>query len=170
MDAEGESALDRPEAEGGERKRAHGSRKGTLCILGDPRAHKASDLTLTEGIADALALASRYMATSAAFRRRRSEGRGGGAGRLVRYLDGHDPLADRDAPGVRTGWELRDACAEAGFDLHVKLLPPGYKDAAAAAAPLGTLDMELVRELTRDLQEKDGLPQWEAARVAVLTT
>ena len=89
---------------------------------------------------------------------------------MVRYLDGHDPLG-RSGRTRRpdSGWELRDACAEAGFDLDVKLLPPGYKD-AAAAVPLGTLDMELVRELTRDLQEKDGLPQWEAARVAVLTT
>ena len=169
MDAEGESALDRSEAEGGERKRAHGSRKGTLCILGDPRAHKASDLTLTEGIADALALASRYMATSAAFGGGGVRGAEAALAAWCATWTATTLWADRDAPGVRTGWELRDACAEAGFDLHVKLLPPGYKD-AAAAAPLGTLDMELVRELTRDLQEKDGLPQWEAARVAVLTT
>ena len=171
VDADGNAALDRPEAEGGERKRAHGSRKGTLCILGDPRAHTARHLTLTEGVADALALASRYMATPAAF------GGGGVAGAeatLAAWCATWTSVtlwADRDVAGVRKGWELTDAFEKASLTLSVRLLT-AHKDAAAAAAysPLTTLDMDLVRELTRDLQGLDGLPQWEAARLASLTT
>ena len=80
--------------------------------------------------------------------------------------------ADVDAAGIKAARELRAALARLGRELSIKALPQGLKDPAAAAAtsPLPLLDVALVRELTAELEAADGLPRWEAARIAALTT
>ena len=66
MDSEGVPALDKPATEEGLSKRSYGIRQGAVCVLGDPRPENAVGLILVEGLADALALASRYPETAAA--------------------------------------------------------------------------------------------------------
>ena len=170
VDAAGAKALDRPEADGGTSKRSHGQRDGTLCIMGDPRPGKASHLSLTEGVADAVGRSARDMATAAAFGGVSVKGAASELATWLATWRSTTLWADKDAAGIRAGWELRDACAEAGIALDVRLLRD-CKDVAEAASlhRLPTLEMDLVRELTRDLQQKDKLPQWEAVRLAAFT-
>ena len=66
LDAEGMPALDKPAEEGGLGKRSYGIRQGAVCLLGDPRPESAVGLVIVEGLADALALASRSPETAAA--------------------------------------------------------------------------------------------------------
>ena len=64
VDRDGRPVLDRPEASGGRDKRSRGPQLGTVVVLGDPRPGDSCGLALAEGLADALALASRGMDTA----------------------------------------------------------------------------------------------------------
>ena len=171
VDARGNPAKDRPEAADGLSKRTHGPRGGTVCVLGDPRPGRSHGLVLAEGLADALALAARDVATAVSC---------GGTSGLVEpdlaswaaAFPSVTVWADVDAAGIKAAREMRIALARLGRELSVKTLPQGLKDPAAAAAtsPLTLLDVALVRELTAQLEAADGLPRWEAARIAALTT
>ena len=171
IDEAGNPALDRPETEGGLPKRTYGPRGGTICVLGDPRPGTSQGLALGEGLADGLALAARDLATAVAC--------GGTSGLaspgLITWCTSFRTVklwADVDAAGIEAARKLRIALAYAGRDLNIRILPAGLKDpaVAAAATPLQPLDLPLVREIAAEIVSGDGLPLWEAARIAALTT
>ena len=169
LDSDGAPALDRPAAEEGLSKRSYGIRQGALCVLGDPRPGSAVGLILVEGLADALALASRYPETVAAV--------GGVSGmqadRLIDWLAMWASVtlyADDDPDGVASARRLRRMLAHRGLVISVYTLAGGHNDPGDYAAdnPLADVDMDAAREFARDL-EQEGLPRWEAARLAMMT-
>ena len=168
IDAEGAPALDRPAAEEGLSKRSYGVRQGAVCILGDPRPDSAVGLILVEGLADALALASRYPETAAAV--------GGVSGmqadRLLDWLAAWPSVtlyADDDPDGIDGARRLRRLLAHRGLDITVYTLGGGHNDPGEYAAdnPLADVDLDAAREFAADLTD-EGLPQWEAARLAMM--
>ena len=163
VDRSGSPALDRPD---GLSKRTHGSRTGAVCMMGDPRpeASTTGTLLLTEGLADAMAMAARLPHTAAAV---------GGTSGLHPETFGHwlsswdsvEVHADADAEGLAAARRLWRRAQD------IKLLRmPHVKDVAdfAASDPLPHVDLDAARELAADL-EAEGLPRWEAARQAVLS-
>ena len=180
VDGEGRAALDRPRDDGGLAKRTYGRSAGMLALLGDSRPTHAHGLDLAEGLADALALASRRMETAASV-----GGTSGLAalaeppvptwlaawGSLTLWADNDEPNRLGRRPGHDAARRLRADLDRHDIRLTVLTLP-GAKDAAEATAhsPLPVLDLETVRDLTESLMESDGLPRWEAARIAALTT
>ena len=170
VDAAGAPALDRLATGGGLAKRSHGPTTGAVTLLGDPRPARAHGLDLAEGLADALALASRRVATAAAV-----GGTSGAAGMVdaATWLAAWEPLilwADSDEAGLQAARRLRANLARLGVRLDARTLPAA-KDAAEACAraPLPVLDLDTVREFAADLTG-EGLPRWEAARLAALAT
>ena len=169
LDDEGAPALDRPADEGGLSKRSYGIRQGAVCLLGDPRPESAVGLVVVEGLADALALASRSPETAAAV--------GGVSGlqadRLVDWLSrwpGVTVYADDDPDGVDGARRLRRLLAHRGLEISVYTLTGDHNDPGDFAAdnPLSDVDLEAAREFAADLED-EGLPRWEAARIAMMT-
>ena len=167
VDDAGAAAQDRPE---GLPKRSHGPTTGAVTLLGDPRPAWSHGLALAEGLADALALASRRTETAAAL-----GGTSGAAGMAdaAEWLGAWDSLtlwADSDEAGLRAARNLRADLARRGIRLDARALTTA-KDAAEATAraPLPALALDTVREFAADLTG-EGLPLWEAARLAALTT
>lgn len=165
VDDKGQPALDRPESEGGMTKRTYGVRKGSLCIMGDPRPEFSTGLALAEGIADALALAARDTFTAASV--------GGTSGMAEGDLDDYimtfqavKVVADSDIDGIAAARAIR---RRLGQD-HVRAVTiDGAGDPADAAANIGLSDIEdldPIREFASDLR-REGLPGWEAARLAI---
>ena len=168
LDAEGLPALDKPAEEGGLGKRSYGIRQGAVCLLGDPGPESAVGLVIVEGLADALALASRSPETAAAV--------GGVSGlqadRLLDWLSrwsGVTVYADDDPDGVDSARRLRRLLAHRGLETGVYTLTGGHNDPGDYAAdnPLEDVDMDAAREFAQDL-EQEGLPRWEAARLAMM--
>ena len=168
LDAEGMPALDKPAEEGGLGKRSYGIRQGAVCLLGDPRPESAVGLVIVEGLADALALASRSPETAAAV--------GGVSGlqadRLLDWLSRWSSVtvyADDDPDGVDSARRLRRLLAHRGLETSVYTLAGEHNDPGDYAAdnPLEDVDMDAAREFAQDL-EQEGLPRWEAARLAMM--
>ena len=168
LDAEGLPSLDKPAEEGGLGKRSYGIRQGAVCLLGDPRPESAVGLVIVEGLADALALASRSPETAAAV--------GGASGlqadRLLDWLSRWSSVtvyADDDPDGLDSARRLRRLLAHRGLETSVYTLTGGHNDPGDYAAdnPLEDVDMDAAREFAQDL-EQEGLPRWEAARLAMM--
>ena len=143
-------------------------RQGAVCLLGDPRPESAVGLVIVEGLADALALASRSPETAAAV--------GGVSGlqadRLLDWLSRWSSVtvyADDDPDGIDSARRLRRLLAHRGLETSVYTLAGGHNDAGDYAAdnPLEDVDMDTAREFAQDL-EQEGLPRWEAARLAMM--
>ena len=169
LDAEGMPALDRPANEGGLAKRSYGIRQGAVCLLGDPRPESAVGLVIVEGLADALALASRGPETAAAV--------GGVSGlQADRFLDwlsrwsSVTVYADDDPDGIDGARRLRRLLAHRGLEISVYTLAGNHNDPGDYAAdnPLSDVDLDAAREFAQDLEE-EGVPRWEAARLAMQT-
>ena len=133
LDAEGLPALDKPAEEGGLGKRSYGIRQGAVCLLGDPRPESAVGLAIVEGLADALALASRSPETAAAV--------GGVSGlqadRLLDWLSrwsGVTVYADDDPDGVDSARRLRRLLAHRGLETSVYTLAGEHNDPGDYAA------------------------------------
>lgn len=172
IDADGMPALDRAEVDGGVSKRTYGSASGAVTLLGEARPDLGVGLDMAEGLADALALASRRLETAAT-----TSGTSGlpalGEPPASTWLALWPALtlwADDDSPGIEAARKLRSALARQDIPLDARTLP-GRKDAANATktSPLPVLDLDVVREFAKDL-ESEGLPRWEAARIAALST
>ena len=168
LDADGLPALDRPADDEGLQKRSYGIRQGAVCLLGDPRPESAVGLEIVEGLADALALASRSPETAAAI--------GGVSGlqadRLLEWLSRWSSVtvyADDDPDGIASARRLRRLLAHRGLEVGVYTLTGDHNDPGdyAAANPLDDVDMDAAREFAQDL-EQEGLPRWEAARLAMM--
>ena len=169
LDADGLPVLDRPATEEGLSKRSYGIRQGAVCLLGDPRPESAVGLVIVEGLADALALASRSPETAAAV--------GGVSGlQADRFLDWLSQwaivtaYADNDPDGIDSARRLRRLLAHRGLEVGVYTLTGDHNDPGDYAEdnPLGDVDVDAAREFAADL-ETEGLPRWEAARLAMLT-
>ena len=169
LDSEGLPSLDRPEPENGLSKRSYGIRQGAVCLLGDPRPDSAVGLILVEGLADALALAARYPETVASV--------GGVSGLqpdlLAGWLVGWSSVtlyADDDPGGIEGARRLRRGLVRYDMDITVYTLGGLHNDPAAFAEdnPLDSVDLDSAREFAADL-EREGLPRWEAARLAMMT-
>ena len=169
LDSEGRPALDRPENADGLAKRSYGIRQGAVCLMGDPRPESALGMNIVEGLADALALASRGPETTAAV--------GGVSGlqadNLASWLSGWPSVtvyADDDPDGIEGARRLRRLLAHRSIEISVYTLTGDHNDPGdyAAANPLADVDLTAAREFAQDL-EQEGLPRWEAARLAMMT-
>ena len=170
VDSEGRAVLDRPGHAGGRPKRTHGVRRGSVAMLGNPLPSDAPGLNLAEGAADALALAARLPETAVAV-----GGVGGmGIDSLRDWLSGWlrvNLYADNDAKGLSVARRLRRLMVAQNVAVGVYTVGSGYKDAADFAAdnPFDPdVNLDAARELAADLAG-EGIPAWEAARLAVQT-
>ena len=160
VDAAGLPAPDRPGPEG-LTKRSHGSLAGAICVLGLPAG--APGINVAEGLADALALAARLPWPAVCM--------GGTAGyrnqALAAWLAGFGAVhvwPDTDGPGLEAARALAREVRRLGGNPSIKKVTRGA-DPGAAGAPLAEIHGEAWREYAAHLQ-RDGLPGWEAGRVA----
>ena len=160
VDVRGTPSRLRPD---GPLKPKHGVVRGAVCLLGDPRPAQATSarLVLVEGIADGLAIAGREPETVAVV--------GGTSGfqpdalSWVGTWDAVSIYADSDADGLNAARR-----AQRLFTNVSAVYLPTRKDAAewAAQAPFDPIDLDAAREMASEM-EREGLPSWEAARIAV---
>ena len=151
-------------------KQTRGLPSGTAVILGNPKIGDAQgEVRVCEGVADALALSSRYKGPAVAVL-----GTGGMRSRelsewLATTVPGVIIHADADTPGRAAG-ELRRMVQEAGGKC-MAFLPSEGKDPAEAAAakPFEELPRDW-RSYAQTLQEINNWPPWEIARAATTTS
>ena len=169
----GTPALDRPANSGGLGKRTHGTKTGAVVVFGCP------DLTLAmgparvaEGVADALALASRYPGPAVATLGTSGMGDGELAEWLATCREGLTIHADADEAGERKARALRRQITREAGRRVAAVKPVRGKDAADAAA--GTEFPPLPEDwksYAATLQETTDWPTWEIGRQAsTLTT
>ena len=168
---DGAPALDRPAEHGGLGKRSYGSTTGLLVAFGNPVLSDAiSPVRVAEGVADALALASRYagpaVATLGTSGMAEEEG-GNLVGWLVESAAGTVIHADADAGGEYNARQLRRQLIAAAGGHVAAVLPAQGKDAAAAAAgiPFPALPTGW-EDYAKTLAETTNWPRWEIARQA----
>ena len=164
VNVDGRPILDRPKADGGIPKRNHGSLEGAVCVLGLTGRGGAN---VAEGLADALALAARLpgravcMGGTAGFRSPTL------AAWLAQNAGPHGRVwadLDESGAGLAAARALASAVKVNGAWASIEHVGAG-DDPGAAGASFNTLDDEELRVYTADL-EHEGLPGWEAARVA----
>ena len=178
VDTQGKPALDRPGQDGGLAKRTIGQAQGAVILLGNPQLPEAAaPVHVAEGLADALALASRIEGTSVA-----ALGTSGMMGQdqiLAQWLasaaqgvqvhcDTDEAKQGRPPAGRRAAAVLMLAIKDAGGQALIVTPAQGFKDFAdeAAAGPdFGPLP-EGWDDYGRTLQETTNWPRWEIARVA----
>ena len=145
LDAGGQPAMDRPAKDGGLTKRTHGSAQGAVLILGNPiLCETLTPVRVVEGLADTLALASRYrgpvvcsFGTSGLQSPALAEWLVSARHGVLIHSD-RDPWKDgRPPPGRRAAALLRRATRNSGG--AAEIVPPalGFKDFGdeAAAGP-----------------------------------
>ena len=122
---------------------------------------------MCEGLADGLALAERdpwpavVMGGTASYRNPD----------LARWLAGLGPVqvwSDGDRAGVEASGVLAKRVVSLGGRASIERVGVG-EDPGAAAAPFAPLDVATVEDYAADL-ERDGLPSWEALRLAATCT
>ena len=168
VDAQGAPALDRPAEHGGLGKRSLGSTTGLITVFGCPDLGEALEpVRVAEGVADALALASRYpgpavatLGTSTMI-----------SDELPRWLAaaaaGTVVHVDADTGGEDSARQLRRRIQAMGGTVRA-VLPAEGKDAAEAAALRPFQDLpEGWEDYAATLQETISWPRWEIARQAV---
>ena len=178
VDAQGQPALDRPAEAGGREKRTIGMLRGAAVVLGNPLLPEASATAhVAEGLADALALASRVEGTAVA-----ALGTSGlmeqdqllaqwlaGSAQGVRiHCDADEPKQGRPPAGRRAAAVLMVAVNEAGGRALIVPPAPGSKDYAdecAQGPEFGPLP-EGWEDYAKTLRETTDWPRWEIARVA----
>ena len=164
VDGDGLPAPDRTGPDG-LHKRSYGAMSGAVCVLGLVDA--AGGVQVCEGLADGLALAARdpwpavVMGGTASYRNRD----------LARWLAGLGPVqvwSDGDRAGVEASGVLAKRVAALGGRASIERVGVG-EDPGAAGAPFAPLDVATVEDYAADL-ERDGLPGWEALRLAATCT
>ncbi len=178
VDLDGRPALDRPAANGGLSKRSIGSMRGAVVILGNPRLPESiGPAHIAEGLADALALASRHEGTATAVL-----GTSGMTDPLLAkwlatssagvkiHCDTDQAKGGHPPAGRRAAATLLQAVKAAGG--QAQIVPPlqGFKDAAeeAAAGPGFSPLPEAWIDCAKTLVETTDWPRWEVARVATI--
>ena len=164
VDADGSPALDRPATTGGLGKRTYG-RGGGVALLGVLGVSGA--VNVAEGLADALAVASRHPDPAVCV------GGTGGlqapalAAWLARLPGGARVYADPDPAGRRAGALLVARVQRAGGRAVLVDLPADPAD-TAASLPAAELDPDGWGERAAIVEHEGGLPQWEAERLAAV--
>ena len=179
VDSAGDAALDRPSEMGGLGKRTIGNAHGAVVVIGNPLLVDASaPVRVAEGLADALALASRYdgpaIATTGAGAMRNSiivEWLATAPHGVVIHADADTSKKGRAPAGTSAAGFLRSAILDAGGYATAIYPPAGYKDVAEAAADAGfeSLGDDWI-DYARTLVQTTGWPRWEIARVAQIAT
>ena len=161
VDGDGRPAPDRA-GPTGLAKRSIGAMRGAVCVLGLPDA--VSGVNVAEGLADVLALASRLPWPAIC-----TGGSGGFKNHdLARWLAGLGAVhvwADLDEPdGLKAAGVLAGRVVVLGGVSWIERVGVGA-DPGEAGAPFPPLDAAAVESYAGDL-ERDGLPTWEARRLA----
>ena len=161
VDGDGRPAPDRA-GPTGLAKRSIGAMRGAVCVLGLPDA--VSGVNVAEGLADVLALASRLPWPAIC-----TGGSGGFKNHdLARWLAGLGAVhvwADLDEPdGIKAAGVLAGRVVVLGGVSWIERVGVGA-DPGEAGAPFPPLDAAAVESYAGDL-ERDGLPTWEARRLA----
>lgn len=178
VDEAGQPALDRPTDDGGLSKRSIGLVQGAVVILGNPRLTDVSaPAHVAEGLADALALASRYegtaiaaLGTSGMMDRLLAEWLAGCPQGVQIHCDTDDPKLGRPPAGRRAAAILMLAVRNAGGRAAIVTPGAGFKDAAdrAAAGPDFAPLPEGWADYAKTLAETTDWPRWEIARVSAI--
>ena len=170
VDANGNPAFDRPQANGGLGKRTLGDKTGTLLFLGNPMLASANaPVRVAEGVADALALTARFTGPAVASMGDAGMNAAGFAQWLANAVEGVIIHADNDPAGQKAASRLCGTIRIHGGNARA-VLPPEGKDAGVASS------MHPFNALTQNwpgyadtLAEINGWPRWEAQRQAALT-
>ena len=170
IDNDGRPALDRPKELGGRGKRTLGNKVGSVFLVGNPRLGESDQpVRVTEGVADALALASRFPGLAVA-----TMGDAGMKTRdLASWLAGAKAgviiHSDDDRPGRTAADRLRLAVLALGGKAQGVLPSLGKDpaDMAAALAPFPTA-IEGWPSFEERLSRKHNWPLWEAERQAAI--
>ena len=168
IDAQGAPALDRPAEAGGLGKRSIGQTTNAVVVLGCPDLSLAKEAArVAEGLADALALASRYPGPAIATLGTATMAGSNLGSWLATCSAGVTVHADADGSGEAAARKLRRNVLAAGGTANARL-PARGKDAgeAAAASPFGPLPDGWI-EYAATLVETTEWPRWEMARQAV---
>ena len=179
VDDMGRPAMDRPADQGGLSKRTLGNATGSVLVIGNPFfAESATPVRVVEGVADGLALASRYDApvvvtagTSGMRCPAVIEWLAGAECGVVIHADADVSSRGRAPAGTVAAGFLRSAIAGAGAKVSAVYPPAGFKDAADAASSVGFAPLDAVWvDYARTLSEATGWPRWEIARIAQIAT
>ena len=142
-------------------KRSYGTLTGGACLIGNPGPDER--VGIVEGVADALAVASRFPCAVAGIM--------GTAGfrspaTVEALLDAFqvEIWADQDGPGAEAAAVLREALAGRGVQVTARTVTHG-KDPAAAGGPFPVVDGALL-DVEAARAAADGLPLAEARRQA----
>ena len=167
---DGSPAMDR-----GLNKRTYAAVQDAVVVLGCPLLEQTTaPVEVAEGLADALALASRSPAPAVA-----TLGTSGMNSAIIAewlatspatrvWADRDEAKAGRAPPGQRHGRELMRLVNDAGGNAIALHTPSPHKDPAAAAASMGFNDPGPAwREYARTLSETTACPRWEIARQAI---
>ena len=167
---DGSPAMDR-----GLNKRTYAAVQDAVVVLGCPLLEQTTaPVEVAEGLADALALASRSPAPAVA-----TLGTSGMNSAIIAewlatspatrvWADRDEAKAGRAPPGQRYGRELMRLVNDAGGNATALHTPSPHKDPAAAAASMGFNDPGPAwREYARTLSETTACPRWEIARQAI---
>lgn len=168
IDETGAPALDRPAESGGLGKRSVGATTGAILILGCPNLTETLyPVRVVEGMADALALASRFAGTAVSTLGTATMGDAALQNWLATATEGVVIHADQDPAGEAAARELRRNIRNNGGKSQA-ILPRSSKDPAEAAAtsPFGALPNGW-EDYARKLRETTDWPRWEIARQAV---
>ena len=174
IDAEGRPSLDRPKAYGGRGKRIYGQARTTVLLIGNPCLHESiGPVRLCEGLADALALASRF--EGPVFGSIGTPSRLARDTHLVDFLAGASCgvviHADNDLSGVgiQAGATLRQAVRTAGGQVRLVRVQDG-KDPAdqATASRFHPLDIAWISYAQTLREMYAEWPRWEVARQATV--
>ena len=146
-----------------------------MVVLGCPLLEQTSaPVDVAEGLADALALASRSPAPAVA-----TLGTSGMSSTIIAqwlatspatqvWADRDEAKAGRAPPGQRHGRELVRMVNDAGGNATALHAPFPHKDPADLAAAMGFNDADPAwTEYARTLSETTDCPRWEIARQAV---
>ena len=159
VDADGAPALDRP---GGLTKRSHGHLAGAICVIG--LLDDSGPVHVAEGLADALAIAARDVWPAVAMvgvAAHRHED-------LTRWLAARDHVhvwPDQGAEGQAAAQLLARRVVGFGGSASLERVGGSAADPAAAAGPFAPVDVDARLAYVHGLV-RDGLPLWEAQRVA----
>ena len=179
IDVNGHPALDRPSDKGGLNKRTLGDANGAVFVVGNPVLREAgTPVRISEGLADALAIAARYdgpvvamIGTSGMRNLSLAAWLATAPAGVIIHADSDQARRGRAPAGTTAAGFLRQAILDSGGEASAFYPPEGYKDAAEAAQAGGfcSLGDDWI-EFARTLAETTDWPRWEIARIAQITT
>ena len=174
VEREGRPALDRPAAIGGLSKRSLGPTSGGIVVIGCPLLEESLyPVRVAEGVADALALASRYpgpavatVGTEGMRQKPLAVWLATAPAGVVVHADADESRDGRAPAGPSAARALCRGIEEAGGQAHALFAAAGKDAAEAAMERLFVAPEEGWLDLARTLRETTDWPRWEIARHA----